>query len=142
MSNDLISREALKIIIEQNQLVNAKLSVHDVLKIIDNAPAVEALITDEEIKDFAKENFDLGYGMAKVKFSPKQGEWKHIVEEDNDVECPFCGFQEDGIYYNFCPGCGADMQKKHHCSLWDETNQQCSICNHPCPDDYTCEDFN
>ena len=38
------------------------------------------------------------------------GEWKHIVEEDNDVECPFCGFQEDGIYYNFCPKCGADMR--------------------------------
>ena len=39
-----------------------------------------------------------------------QGEWKHIVEEDNDVECPFCGFQEDGVYYNFCPQCGARMK--------------------------------
>ena len=39
-----------------------------------------------------------------------KGEWKHIFEEDNDVECPFCGFQEDGIYYNFCPNCGANMQ--------------------------------
>lgn len=40
----------------------------------------------------------------------RQGEWKRIIEEDNDVECPFCGFQEDSIYYNFCPNCGADMQ--------------------------------
>ena len=39
-----------------------------------------------------------------------KGEWKHIIDEYNDVECPFCGFQEDGIYYNFCPGCGADMR--------------------------------
>lgn len=39
-----------------------------------------------------------------------QGEWKHIVEEDNDVECPFCGLQEDGIYYNYCPSCGARLK--------------------------------
>jgi len=40
------------------------------------------------------------------------GEWKRIIEEDNDVECPFCGFQEDGVYYNFCPSCGAKMTKE------------------------------
>ena len=39
-----------------------------------------------------------------------QGTWKHIIDEYNDVECPFCGFQEDGIYSNFCPKCGADMR--------------------------------
>ena len=55
--------------------------------IIDNAPTVDFII------------------------SPK-GKWKHIIEEDNDVECPFCGFQEDGIYYNFCPNCGADLRRE------------------------------
>lgn len=38
-----------------------------------------------------------------------QGTWKHIIDEYNDVECPFCGFQEDGIYYSFCPSCGAKL---------------------------------
>lgn len=55
-----------------------------------------------------------GYTRA-VKLLPyeeRQGEWKHIIEEDNDVECPFCGFQEDGVYYNFCPGCGARLKVK------------------------------
>ena len=44
MSN-LIDREALKAVIEYNQnYVNAKLSVDDVLKIIDNAPSVKTFI--------------------------------------------------------------------------------------------------
>ena len=38
MNNDLISRSALKCLIEQFQLINPKLSVYDVLKIIDNIP--------------------------------------------------------------------------------------------------------
>ena len=41
MNNDLISRSALKILIEQSQIINPKLSVYEVLKLIDNAPTVE-----------------------------------------------------------------------------------------------------
>ena len=117
MNNDLISREALKIAIEQNQLVNAKLSVYDVLKIIDNTPAVEALITDKEIKDFAKENFDLGYGIAKAKFSPKQGEWDETAEWrfTHYIKHYICNncfkYAPHNSKTDFCPKCGAKMQK-------------------------------
>ena len=53
----------------------------------------------------------LNKAIERLKEPPRpQGKWKHIIEEDNDVECPFCGFQEDGLYYDFCPGCGADMR--------------------------------
>lgn len=40
--NDLISREALKITIEHFQIINPKLSVYDVLKLIDKAPTGES----------------------------------------------------------------------------------------------------
>lgn len=64
---------------------------------LNRHPNIEDTNFFNSIKDYMKEQ-------------RPQGMWKHIVEEDNDVECPFCGFQEDGIYYNFCPGCGAKMQ--------------------------------
>ena len=68
-----------------------------VCEIIDNAPTVES-------------DYERGYSEGVHDTERPQGEWKHIVEEDNDVECPFCGFQEDGVYYNFCPQCGARMK--------------------------------
>lgn len=66
-------------------------------KCIDNAPTI---IWCSETSE----------GLPLMDLRPRpQGKWKRIYEEDNDVECPFCGFQEDGIYYNFCPNCGAQM---------------------------------
>jgi len=68
--------------------------------------------SDEINKALEKgEIYKRGYEDAKKEYSRPQGKWKRIIDEYNDVECPFCGFQEDGIYYNFCPCCGADMMK-------------------------------
>ena len=82
MNNDLISREALKEAFE-DLFYNDVDDQERTERLIDNAPTVEVR---------------------------PQGKWKHIIDEYNDVECPFCGFQEDGIYNNFCPKCGADMR--------------------------------
>lgn len=80
--NDLISREALKITIEHFQIINPKLSIYDVLKLIDNAQAVE----------------------------PIQGKW--ITHKTGLLlwdECNQCGAQVGTIGMNYCPGCGARM---------------------------------
>lgn len=78
-------------------------------------------------KDY-QDGYDLGYKNGYVDgakdFQPKKGKWMHIVEEDNDVECPFCGFQEDGVYYNFCPKCGADMRSEQNFSYADNDTAQ------------------
>jgi hypothetical protein len=91
---------------------------------IDYAPTVEALLTNEEVKDFAKENFDIGYEMAKAKFERPHGEWV-VTAEDNDgvhrICCPFCSYEKgsnntDTIivtftnFPKFCENCGADMK--------------------------------
>ena len=93
MSNDLISRSALKILIEQSQLVNAKLSVYDVLKIIDNAPTVE---------------------------ERPQGKWIRITKNTANTQmwnCSECGrtvekatVLDPDIFFPFCH-CGADMRE-------------------------------
>lgn len=118
----LIDADELKKHIQANAKIYAETKFPlDV--IIDNAPTVElfcSYLSDGEVRQpcvegpckheypFYQEAYQTGY--EEGKNARPQGEWKHIVEEDNDVECPFCGFQEDGIYYNFCPSCGADMR--------------------------------
>lgn len=83
---DLISREALKLTIENFQIFNPKLSVYDVLKIIDNAPTVERP-QGEWNKCFDKKDYFIG--------------WK----------CSRCEKICKGIY-NYCPNCGADMREE------------------------------
>ena len=137
MNDDLISREALKIIIDQEQIINPKLSVYDVSKIIDNAPTVfncnacknmgnERECVDchdysnyvhyderpqsEIIKAYTK-GFDTG--VETVKNERPQGEWdKWVISE---IRCPNCleYFQTDCYSteeLKKCPNCGADMR--------------------------------
>ena len=117
MSNDLISRKSLKIIIEQNQLVNAKLSVYDILEIIDNAPTVElfcAYLSDGDVRQPCVE--------APCEYERPTGEWVGDTDYASAqgyyeaYKCSNCGY---GIHwrdyhltkeYKFCPECGARMR--------------------------------
>lgn len=100
MNNDLISREALiKDFEERNKACD---------KWIAKAKDEETKIRAEATKNFICEVIMTIDNAPTVE--RQKGKWKHIDDEYNDVECPFCGFQEDGIYYNFCPNCGADMR--------------------------------
>ena len=72
-----------------------------------NAPTVEAF-TEEDIKQTIKENFDIGYEMAKNKYERPQGEWNEI--QAGMLVCPFCGARPHKDYKNFCAKCGADMR--------------------------------
>ena len=92
-------------------------------KYIDNAPTVEAF-TEEDIKQTIKENFDIGYEMAKNKYETPKGEWIVTSEDNNGVHricCPFCSYEKgsnntDTIivtftdFPNFCEKCGAKMK--------------------------------
>ena len=81
-----------------------------------NEEAIKYLIppittSTEPSAEYLKQKEAYELAIKALQNERPKGEWKHIFEEDNDVECPFCGFQEDGIYYNFCPNCGADMRR-------------------------------
>ena len=87
MNNDLISRSALKILVEQTQIINPKLSVYDVLKIIDNAPTVDAIPNKEGYEMYNK-GYMSGYEICKKDNEPKKGEWipvsERLPEEEGD----------------------------------------------------------
>ena len=62
--------------------------------------------TEEDMKRTIKENFDLGYEMAKNKYKRPQGEWIRI--DAFVVKCSVCGVES--FETPFCPLCGADMR--------------------------------
>jgi rRNA maturation endonuclease Nob1 len=125
MNDDLISRKALKMVIEQNQLVNSKLSIYDALKIIDNAPPIGTTIEDlistlsvEELKATTWFKVDTPSGEAICFRREKTGHW--IIRDKSfgyaDIECSNCkrlyeGKDIDYPFPNFCEVCGAKMTK-------------------------------
>ena len=126
MTNDLISRSALKKTFENaciyglpmNELYGA------ILKIIDNAPAVDtsdAKYLEERDADayetgYLQGHVD-GYIKAEKDYAKSQGEWITIkVDTDlDDTVCSICGKSCEDIEgtphkTNFCSNCGADMR--------------------------------
>ena len=99
MSNDLISREALKKQFEE-------LHLHpDLIELIDNAPTVNY--------PFYQEAYQTGY--EEGKNARLQGEWICVTKstfpqyQPDEYKCPFCNV----IVHrktNYCEYCGASMQ--------------------------------
>lgn len=122
---DLISREALRKALKSNCDLchdkNTNWCEHCCPKnefedLIDDAPAVKVFLTNEEVKEFAKDNFNTGYEMAKAKFEKTQGEW---INDFDRFSCPFCKMSiDDEVHYhypkeykfNYCPNCGAMLR--------------------------------
>lgn len=112
----LIDADTLKEEVNKKKVVGR----FNTLLLIDNAPTVDF----EKLGESLNCQIRATYGSCDdcllscprneliklLGLARPQGKWKRINEEDNDVECPFCGFQEDGIYYNFCPECGAYLK--------------------------------
>lgn len=141
MDNDLISREALKkeILKHREDYIDDNFFWTKLFNIIDNAPTVEPTFglfkemlcsecektpqgeyTEEDIKQAIKENFDIGYGMAKAKYERPQGEWilPNFYGDGVSYECGNCHIPHEGYIgkdgkphgYDYCPNCGADMR--------------------------------
>ena len=124
MNNDLISRKALRKDIEHLYSVyadNKDWFYTDVLNHIDNAPTVETPCEQESelIKAYTK---GFNTGVEIVKNARLQGEWITNGEFDSKDVCSVCKKRfwyrcmtidlnriED--IWNFCPNCGAEMQK-------------------------------
>lgn len=73
--------------------------------------AIKALETGEVY--MTGEDYNLymeGYKDAKKDFEPKQGEWVKIGDLGLAYTCNKCG-EVDVIPTNYCPYCGAKMQK-------------------------------
>ena len=101
MSNDLISRSALKE--EVKGLFCPDGFKLDFIRTIDNAPTVEEKSYAMGYQDGAEDGLD---GIIP------QGEW--ITHQTGMLlweECNQCHAQVGTIGMNFCPNCGADMRK-------------------------------
>ena len=121
MSNDLISREALKKAIKEKLgvYIDGTLNNRLLFGIIDNAPTVEA---NSIIDGLNNEIDDLSENLAwyinernrLLKERRPQGEWKDYSDE-GFLECPFCQHAttcEDNIdELHYCWNCGAKLKK-------------------------------
>ena len=142
MGNDLISREALKKEVDRIFCIG---SYHKdrIIELIDNAPAVETMnpdyqikvnipeeetqklieelqrcrpcilpeseFTDDDIQELIKDNFNIGYEMAKNKYARPQGEWTDVNGDGSLWKCSNCG-EMSCCKGNYCPDCGAKMK--------------------------------
>ena len=73
-----------------------------VMNIIDNAP------TADDWQKYSDALWKNAYERGKQDARP-QGEWNYI--QAGMCICPFCGATPHKQYKNFCPKCGAKMQK-------------------------------
>ena len=122
MTNDLISREALKTELGEQMVNISKVSDFIVFaKLIDNAPAVKPSFSIKDITEEEKQNFILllqratGKGLFFVESERPQGEWiykKFDVKSgiSHSYWCSNCGEPKCQCCDNFCQMCGADMR--------------------------------
>ena len=110
-NNDLISRKWLTDAIRNRRTYLSYEDAKDVIDLIDNAPAVEAFTENDKALAYC-EGYVRGSHEAYIRL---QGEWEKC---QNDMfRCSKCR-QADEVptamgapIYNFCPNCGAYMQK-------------------------------
>ena len=126
MNNDLISRSALKEIIETyrpialftDKEVGKNRMVDYCLAEIDNAPTVEAY-SFEQVQELVKLNQQFAQEIESLK--RPQGEW--IIHNDYHENCRYgcnrCG-NLTNIPGNFCPNCGVKMRVNKKETTFDD----------------------
>ena len=111
MSNDLISRDALKKALHSffdGKVIDEPAYIlRDVFCYIDGAP----IVTDrtEEVLSLQSTIAKLVDGIAENE--RRQGDWIIVKDEryGDHVKCPFCGKELAGTDLNFCCKCGAKL---------------------------------
>lgn len=118
MDNDLISREALKEMIDKfhQQTLLDEISINALNRLIDNAPTVEPTfglfrsMLCETCQAYATNR-----AIAKLadEYTRPHGEWQEPFESNGKTyhKCTHCHISSQLILFgNFCPNCGADMR--------------------------------
>lgn len=111
---DLISREALKEAIRKRLCISSLKYLTEQEKVIvdeiDNAPTIEAKTTHD-----VNSAYDRGFITAMKEYSRPQGKW---IIDGHHRRCNCCNEytctedrEGNSIPDNFCPNCGASMQK-------------------------------
>ena len=103
-----IDADVLKEIIEYQQTINPKLSVYDVIKLVDNAPTVDFTFEETFQKTICENRM---YCPARptgewINIKNRKG-WLHLTCSCcsyNDVKCTISDIPK------FCPNCGAKMK--------------------------------
>jgi hypothetical protein len=107
MSDDLISRSALKKVLSETKDIFVIACLSNVLEEIDNAPAVEI------------PNYAMGYQDGVIQVLKEvadgkhrqKGEWRQGWFHTNEIECSNCHWVvRKDLRSDFCPKCGADMR--------------------------------
>lgn len=117
---DLISREALKayartVICGDNPTNSLIIRMFD--EIIDNAPSASFVISPDYVTELQNLNKELIRQLEEAE--RPQGEWKETGYETGalgityrQTQCSNCGWEHAlPMWWNFCPNCGAKMQK-------------------------------
>lgn len=107
MNNDLISRSALKEVLNEKFKNSRSLGFHTfclICDVIDNAPSTSFVISPDYVTELQNRNKELIKQLEEAE--RPQGEWRL------DMLGPYCS--ECGVYpdysSNFCPNCGASMK--------------------------------
>ena len=75
-----------------------------------------AVIEDNDMEIVGDNTIELGRAIANgIPYEERpQGKWKFIqgATTQGSLKCPFCNYRDyHKTNSNFCPNCGADMQK-------------------------------
>lgn len=100
----LIDADGLKEIIEYQQTINPKLSVYDVINLIDNVPTISPNMAQV-----------LAYDSGKASTERPTGEWISINDKRGKeivCKCSHCGKNPKyDVHSAYCPNCGSQMAK-------------------------------
>lgn len=101
MSEDLISRQAAIDALGKEGLITAMI-------VVDNVPSAQSSDIAKDIAQIIKNELDMHELLKPAQ--RKKGKWIP-VPNTRLVTCE-CGFTTDRLCkYNFCPDCGAEMEK-------------------------------
>ena len=119
MTNEEAIKHIKYSLIEGNYPIHRELGIEVLNLAIKALERPQGEYTEEDMKQAIKENFDLGYEMAKNKYERQKGKWIEVQKGIivTEYKCPFCGrtVKDDTGYdvsadYPFCH-CGADMRR-------------------------------
>ena len=104
--SDLISRQAAIEALRRAEALTKAFGYHNVIETIRDLPSA-----DIDLSDYSDRLWRNAYeqGKADAEAERKKGRWKG--EGLGDYRCSLCGEVTRRFRTNYCPNCGAEMEK-------------------------------